>query len=378
MSRQLVFHRIEIGTTAVTDKTVWIFIRVTDSDGFTGVGEASLGGRDKDVVAVWLDNHHRLLEVPFTSGSLKESLPFGSLSEAAFSSAMLQAWTDAVAKSRGCSVAEQLGGVQRNEVGVYANINRRTIDRTPDGFAASAANAVDAGYFAFKIAPFDEVQPSLDRGEMRNATAKGLDRVAAVRTVVGKDARLMIDCHWRFDEDGASEMIREVASLQPYWVECPISEASQQIPTIARLRNTANSFGIKLAGLEMNIRKESFIPFLEGGAYDVMMPDVKYAGGPEEMLAISELFNQFQIDFSPHNPTGPICHATSLQICLAARNTDLLEHQFDETDHFARLVFNDVPPIHGGTYVLDTDATGIGVALDFDQLQTFDDGRSHV
>jgi len=189
---------------------------------------------------------------------------------------------------------------------------------------------------------------------------------------------LMIDCHWRFDEQGASEMIHEVASLNPYWVECPITENGQQIPAIARLRDTANSFAIKLAGLEMNIRKESFVPFLEGGAYDVMMPDVKYAGGPEEMIAISELFNRFQVDFSPHNPTGPICHAASLQVCLAAKNTDLLEHQFDETNHFASLVFNNLPPIHGGTYLLDTDVDGIGVELDFDQLQTFEDAGSRV
>ena len=128
----------------------------------------------------------------------------------------------------------------------------------------------------------------------------------------------------------------------------------------------------------MNIRKESFVPFLEGGAYDVMMPDVKYAGGPEEMIAISELFNRFQVDFSPHNPTGPICHAASLQVCLAAKNTDLLEHQFDETDHFARLVFDNLPPIHDGTYALDADAIGLGVELNFDQLKTFEGTGSHV
>ena len=52
-----------------------------------------------------------------------------------------------------------LGGAVRQHVPLYANINRRTVERTPASFAASAAVAIAAGYTSFKLAPFDEITP---------------------------------------------------------------------------------------------------------------------------------------------------------------------------------------------------------------------------
>jgi L-alanine-DL-glutamate epimerase-like enolase superfamily enzyme len=49
------------------------------------------------------------------------------------------------------SVCEMLGGARRPHVPLYANINRRTVKRTPTAFAQSAIDAASAS--AFKIAP---------------------------------------------------------------------------------------------------------------------------------------------------------------------------------------------------------------------------------
>ncbi len=48
-------------------------------------------------------------------------------------------------------------------------------------------------------------------------------------------------------------------------------------PALKRLRARANAAGMRLAGCETEVRREGFRPFLKAGAYDVMMPDVKYA-----------------------------------------------------------------------------------------------------
>ena len=45
------------------------------------------------------------------------------------------------------------------------------------------------------------------------------------------------------------------------------------------------------------------------------MPDVKYVGGPIKMVELANYIKKYGSEFSPHNPSGPICHAHSLQIC---------------------------------------------------------------
>ncbi len=346
--------------------TTWLFVELSFDDAIVGWGEATLIGQEAAAISVARRVFPELTAVMTSREDLFDRLPFGLLPEAAVSSAVMQAFRDAEARRAGVPLADCLGGRGRDRIGLYANINRRTRNRTPAGMAQSALDARAAGFEAVKIAPFDEVRPDLDRAGMRAAMVPGLDRVAAVRDALGPTARLMVDCHWRFDADGAAEMIRATASLAPYWVECPVPEAQDQIDSICRLRKTANAAGIRLAGLETQIRTESFRPYLTAGAYDVMMPDVKYAGGPDEVMRISALLDRHGVSASLHNPTGPVCHIHSLHICAALRDCDLLEHQFDETPVFDALIEDGLPTSSGGAATPDWERAGLGVVLSHD------------
>jgi galactonate dehydratase len=250
--------------------------------------------------------------------------------------------------------------VRREAAPLYANINRRTRDRRPEGFAASARLAMAAGFEAVKIAPFDEVAP--DRPRVAGSLAPGLARMAATREAIGPGRELMVDCHWRFDVAEAEEVIRAGAALGLAWFECPLAETTANIGALVRLRGLANERGIRLAGCELGIGEEGFAPFLAAGAYDAMMPDVKYFGGLADMLALAERFAAAGVAFSPHNPTGPVCHAASLQVCAAAPVVDRLEVQFDETPRFDALVGGAIPPMRGGVSPLPA-GTGIGMRL---------------
>ena len=346
-----------------TADTTWLFVELCFDDGTLGLGEATLDGREAEVIGVARRLFPELTAVNVDRDCLYERLPFGSLPEASVSSAVMQSFCDALARRAGVPLATSLGGRLRNRVGLYANINRRTRDRSPEGMARSVGDASEAGFEAIKIAPFDEVRPDLDRTAMRAAMGQGLKRMAAVRDALGPSARLMVDCHWRFDETGATEMIRAAALLAPYWIECPVFEAPDRIDTICRLRSKANAAGIRLAGLELQIQARGFRPYLAAGTYDVMMPDVKYVGGPEEMMKIADVFGRHGVAFSPHNPSGPICHAHSLQICSGLPASDLLEHQFDETPVFGALVNSELPTTKDGVASLDPVRPGLGLTL---------------
>lgn len=363
MSGDLVDH-VSVHVVRVTPKTCWTFVELRTKEGLVGAGEASLAGREPALVAAverlkesWLG----AVIGPNFPGRAPKPV---SLVEAAAISALDHAVWDLLAQSRNESVAQALGGAHRRRIPLYANINRRTVDRSPFGFAASARDALASGYDAVKIAPFDEVVPKLDRAGLVAAIERGLTRIGAVREAIGRNRDLMVDCHWRFDEPAAAEMIRVAAAHRVHWIECPLPETADNLTALKRLRGLANRLGILLAGCEEGVRVASFEPYLEAGAYDVLMPDVKYIGGLQEMLRAAERFAAYGVAFSPHNPSGPISHAASLHVCAAAASVDRLEIQFDETPLFDALVGGGLPGRVNGASLLPEARKGLGVALD--------------
>jgi galactonate dehydratase len=340
----------------VTPATTWLFVALGDGV-VTGWGEATQNGREQAIAEYFRSLPDRL------DPAVLAALRFDTLPRAALSSAILQANADLAARQAEKSLSDHLGGTARRSIGVYANVNRRTRDRSPESMAASARDALDQGHTAIKIAPFDEVRPTQSRSEMTQAMELGLDRIAAVRDAIGA-RRLMVDCHWRFDVAGAEALIDACAPFGLHWIECPIAETEATIPDLVALRARANALGIRLAGLETAIRREGFAPYLAAGAYDVMMPDVKYCGGPDEMMAIAADLARHGVAFSPHNPSGPICHLHSLSVCATLPESDLLETQFDETPMFESLVGGDLPVAVDGHMSLREAVAGLGVTID--------------
>ncbi|HEV8500094.1 MAG TPA: enolase C-terminal domain-like protein [Casimicrobiaceae bacterium] len=353
----------------VSPATHWIFVVLQQRDGRIGSGEASLNGRETAV----RDAAARLAATalsapPDQPGAFAAGIAPAGLAEAAAVSAIDQALWDLHAQHSGVRVADAIGGARRESIAVYANINRRTRTRTPAGFAASARDALAAGFTALKVAPFDEVDPATcAAGRGCEAMQTGLARVAAVRDEAGQHVRLMVDCHWRFDEPTARTLIGAAATLGVYWVECPLPETADNVDALVRLRGEANGRGVRLAGLELGIGVDAFLPWCKAGAYDVVMPDVKYVGGLMEMQRCADVLAPFGVTLSPHNPTGPICHAASLHASAALNAFDMLELQFDETPLFERLVGGRLPVRADGHSALPSGA-GLGVSLDAAEL----------
>ncbi|MEO8509092.1 MAG: enolase C-terminal domain-like protein, partial [Betaproteobacteria bacterium] len=249
-------------------------------------------------------------------------------------------------------------------LGLSLDINRSVADRSAAGFALAARRAVAAGYRAVKLAPFDGViAADATHTPIDARTRDGLDRVFAVRDAVGAAVDVMVDCHWRFDVDRAEALLRDIAPARPYWVECMISEHPLGYGSIARLTLLAHQRGIRTAGGEMIAGTDQAQAMCAAKLYDVLMPDIKYAGGYAGMQAIAKLCAAHGVDFAPHNPTGPIAHLASLHACAAAPAMLWLEHQWNESPLFAALVNGGLPPLVDGAFVVPS-TPGIGAALD--------------
>ena len=345
----------------VTPRTRWSVLEMVLSDRTRGFGEATLGGREAELAAALA----RIAGGLAVSGGPELDLQLSAASplpDAAIVSALQQAHVDAQARRRNQSVADHLGIRKRDAAPVYANVNRRTENRTPKGFAASARKAVEAGHRALKIAPFDEATPEAIAEGGLACIEGGLERMSALRRAVGPEVDLRVDCHWRLTEEAARRVIAYAASENFNWVECPLVEDETNIGAIKALRSYANARGVRLAGLELAVTWEGLRNFVRAGAYDVVMPDVKYIGGVVEMLRVARRLAEAGIAFSPHNPSGPVCSASSLQVCALVDGEERMEIQFDETPCFDTLVQNRNPKIVEGIAYLP-EGPGIGIDI---------------
>ncbi len=350
----------------VSAKTIWLFVQVTDATQAVGVGEATLQREEAAVEAVLAQLAPTLLGRAAEPRALA-GIPLQGRSRAfgAAVSALDHALWDLAGHRAQQSVAQLLGPAA-TDIELYANVNRGLPTREPAAFAQAARVAVAAGFNAVKIAPFDEIDRFGRWGDAIAPTAtrleSGLARIAAARAAVGPDVDLMVDCHWRFDEAWAQRVIDACATFKLHWIECPIPEDDANLPALTRLRARTNGHGMLLAGGEDGVGRDAFLPFLTAGAYDVLMPDIKYVGGFTEMRAVAALAAQHGVAIAPHNPTGPVAHMASVHACAALAGFTRLEMQFNESPLFDTLV-TPAPPVPQKGRVAVTPRPGLGVAL---------------
>ena len=365
----LTFHVLH-----VSRKTNWSFIRVEMDSGVVGWGECSLNG--------W-ETLQREYAIQFAAGLIAKDINSaldvatacalhlhspGGLIEHSIKSAAEQALLDILAQVADVPVWRLFGDAKRSGVEVYANINRATQPRTPEGFAASASAAIRAGFAAIKLAPFDGVLPTNAETDAGSALMDAaLARIRAVREAVGFDVKVMVDCHWRLTPKTSCSVLDELREVKLHWLECPISEQPQWHADIRAIRSYANAQGVRLAGAEMQNEVDGFRPFIEGGLYDTIMPDVKYCGGVGALLRIAELASKHGVQTAPHNPTGPICNFASLQACIAGAGCDFLELQVGESELFVAAVHGSVPTFELGGYKMP-DSAGLGASVDVHAL----------
>lgn len=349
----------------VTPKTNWSFLLVRTDCGRTGIGECTLANQEAlleaeaarlaaNVAGEDARNRNRLARlIPHAPGGLVAHSVL---------SAFEQALWDLSGQDAGRPIHALLGGALRDAVPLYANINRGANPRTPEGFAAAARRAVAEGFRAVKLAPFEPlVWEDAADATQRAAYAEGLARITAVRDAVGRDVDVMVDAHWRFSPGGAARLVQDVAPLGLFWLECPVSEANHA--EIRRIRSMANDRGMRLAGAETLAGLGAYRTIIEAGCYDVLMPDIKYAGGHEEIRRIAALAQTAGVEIAPHNPTGPVCHAHSVHLCATLPNLLPLEVQFGETDRFFTLVTgHDLRFARGAARL--SGAPGLGNAID--------------
>lgn len=305
-------------------------------------------------------------------------------------------------------------------VDLYANINRALLprfperllmppepsDRSPDGFAAMAKRAAESGFKAVKCAPFDEVRPrrlapadpGVSSPSVAAASAKGLppearpglERVRAARQAVGPERKLLVDCHSRFDFEGAVALEPALRAAGAAWFEEPVDPLADGATLMkvreAVLRQARDEAALPFAGGERGYGLDLFARLLDDGGLDIVMPDVKHCGGVAEAYRTGvEMERAHALDLSTgsgwlrvaagrvsmHCPSGPVSLLASAHVTDAVgRSVDWggggplpLEHAVFEAD-WRREVLEPAERVDGGSLVIP-DGPGLGAGLDY-------------
>lgn len=350
----------------------WILVEVRTDSGLTGIGEASQSGNDRLVRESLLQLGERLAGADPTQPEViwerltrsSDIFADGAGRVAATAvSAVDQALWDIAGKALEVPVWRLLGGRRRERVRLYANLNRGTRDRSVEGFARAARAAVEAGFRAVKCTPFDEIRHDrLDRDGVEEDLDLGVARIAASREAVGPGVDLLVDCHCRFNLALARKAAEKVRGLDLYWFEEPLPRDQ-----VGEMRSLRESSGLTLAGGEGFFGREGFWEYLSQGAVDVIMPDVKHAGGISECRRIAALAETRNIPVAPHSPAGPVSTIAGVHLAASIRNFLILEYAFGEVPWREQLIS---PPerIEGGFMPLP-EGPGLGVELNQEIVQ---------
>lgn len=361
---------IELLPVRATERTVWLFIRLRTDAGLTGLGEASdafgFANTSKQDAGRMESELRRFLSLaegksPLEIGAYRDAggaiASKGDLITATAFSAIEQALWDLAGKALDVPTCTLFGGRVRSSLPTYANVNRATKPRTPAGFAASAKAAVQQGFKAVKAAPFDGFpKPGSPPAVIDAAVENGIACVAAMRDAIGPDIELMVDCHSFFDVPLAIEVARRLEPKKLAWYEEPV--APERIQETREIRRRIQQ---PMAGGEILYGIAGFAPLSENQTVHVIMPDVKHCGGLLELVRIASVAERDGVAVAPHNPSGPVSTAASIQACAVLKNFRLLELQWGEVDWRGDVL---TPPerfVNGAITVPET--PGFGVEL---------------
>lgn len=342
-------HRVsgfELIPVRATHRTVWLFVRLSTSAGLTGLGEASdaVGfsntGKEQALrIESELRKFYSLAEgrSPFEieryrQAGMPEAQKGGAISATAFSAIEHALW-DLMGQALGAPVHQFFGGKVRESLPVYANINRTTNPRTPEGFAATAGRAVADGFRSIKAAPWDGFPRKGTEAEKAKAADLGIACVAAMREAIGPEVEILVDAHSNFTVPLSIEVAKR---LEPYnlgWYEEPIPP--QRTAETLEIRKAIRQ---SMAGGEFLFGTRGFAALCREQAVHVIMPDVKHCGGLLELSRIAAMADAHGVEVAPHNPTGPVSTAASVHVCAGMKNFRILELQWGEVDWRSDLV----------------------------------------
>jgi galactonate dehydratase len=220
---------------------------------------------------------------------------------------------DLAGKAAGVPVYKLLGGPVRDRIRVYAHVRGETTDE----LVRHAQELVARGFRSLKtgIRTAPEGKPLTRIVETPAHIDDVAERIAALRSAVGKEVDIAIDFHGAIHPQTAGTLMKALEPYSPMFFEEIV-----QCQNVEVMADLARKTHIPIAAGERLYTKWEFRKLLEAGAASIVQPDLSHAGGIFEGRLIAGMAEAYYAAIAPHCPLGPISLAACLQLDATTPN----------------------------------------------------------
>lgn len=338
-------------------RTNFVFVKVYTDEGINGCGEATLEYKEKALLGAVehikdylvgqnpldIERHwHTIYRDAYWRG--------GAVLMSALSAVEMALW-DILGKRLQVPVYQLLGGKVRGKVRVYVN-GWFAGAKTPQEFGEKAKIAVQRGITAMKWDPFGKAYLEISNKKLSTAMAC----VGAVREAVGDEVDLLIEGHGRFNIPTGIKIAKELEQFKPMLFEEPVPPDN-----LDALKAVKEKSPVAVSAGERLYTRWDYKRMFDLMAADYIQPDVSHAGGILELKKIAAEAECRYIPFAPHNPSGPVANAATLQLAACCPNFSILEIMYSDVT-YRKDITNEELDYQDG-YISIPDKPGLGIEI---------------
>jgi mannonate dehydratase len=373
----------------------FVTLKLVTEDGISGLGDATLNGREL-AVASYLTDHVIPLLINRDARRIEDTWQYlykgaywrrGPVTMTAIAAVDTALW-DILGKSVNRPVYQLLGGASRESVLVYGHANGGTIDETLDAvgrYQAKGYRAIRAqcgipglagtygvGRNTFYYEPAQKGLPQ----EACWSTEKYLSFVPTLferlRREFGEDLHLLHDVHHRLTPIEAGRLGRSLEPCHLFWMEDPVPAELQEGFRLIRHHTTT-----PIAVGEVFDSIYDCHQLIREQLIDYIRSSVVHAGGISHLRKIASLAELHHVRTGCHGATdlSPVCMAAALHFDLSVHNFGIQEYMphSEETDRVFPHAYEFADgAMHPG------DEPGLGVTIDEALAATFPYERAYL
>jgi mannonate dehydratase len=324
----------------------FVTLKIVTDQGVYGIGDATLNGREKAVVA-YLEDHVCPLLIGRDPRRIEDIWQLlyrgaywrrGPVTMRAIAAVDVALW-DIKGKALGAPIADLLGGRSRDEILVYGHANGADIDGTLE----AVGNFLEAGYKAIRVQsgipgldkpygvtgrpgiyePADAALPSETTWSTPEYLRHAPKLFDAVRSRFGEDLHLLHDVHHRLTPQEAAKLGKAVEPYDLFWLEDPTPAENQEAFRLIREHTTT-----PIAVGEIFNSLWDAKDLIQNQLIDYLRCTVVGSGGITHLRRIADFASVWQVRTGSHGATdlSPVTLGAALQFDAWVPNFGIQEY----------------------------------------------------